>query len=114
MLDQEGSSWLIRAHNLPRLTLFTPSRAPTCPIDEDKLTGVRKTKLKGMHPNAEEVKIEDDFKESDEPNKTLQERWTGETWFELKPEARPHKTPAKLYVARQSCLETKARRSVWP
>ena len=26
MLDQDGSSWLIRVHNLPRLTVFTPSQ----------------------------------------------------------------------------------------
>ena len=63
------------------------------------LTGIRKTKLKGLHPQAELVEINDDYKESDDPTRSLQDRWTGETWFEMRPAAqdpvlkRPRKTP---------------------
>ena len=63
------------------------------------LTGIRKTKLKGLHPQAELVEINDDYKESDDPTRSLQDRWTGETWFEMRPSAqdpvlkRPRKTP---------------------
>ena len=55
------------------------------------MTGLRKTKLKGLHQGAVENVIEDDYKESGEPHRLLQERWIGETWCELKPEARPNK-----------------------
>ena len=40
-----GRRWLVRVHHLPRLSLFTPSRTTTLPIDEGDLTGRRKTEI---------------------------------------------------------------------
>ena len=90
--NEDGTSWLIRVHNMPRLALFTPARATTCPFDDASLTGVRQTRLRGIPKGSETVKLEDNYKESDEPNRLMQERWIGETWLEIKPESRPAKT----------------------
>ena len=57
------------------------------PVDEDSLSGRRRTRLKGLHENAEMTEIVDDYKEVNEPNRSLQERWLGETWLEIKREA---------------------------
>ena len=61
------------------------------PVLEDDLTGRRKTKLKGLSTNAEEIIIEDDCKESDDPHRALQDCWRGETWLEPKAESRDAK-----------------------
>ena len=90
--NEDGTSWLIRVHNMPRLALLTPARATTCPFDDASLTGVRQTRLRGIPKGSETVKLEDNYKESDEPNRLMQERWIGETWLEIKPESRPAKT----------------------
>ena len=90
--NEDGTSWLIRVHNMPRLALFTPARATTCPFDDASLTGVRQTRLRGIPKGSETVKLEDNYKESEEPNRLMQERWIGETWLEIKPESRPAKT----------------------
>ena len=50
------------------------------------MTGVRKTFLKPLIEGTQEVVIEDNYKTVDEPQRLLQERWTGETHFEIKPE----------------------------
>ena len=48
-------------HSMPRLSLFSPQRVAACPLDENELTGIRKTKLNGMFAGAEEVVINDDY-----------------------------------------------------
>ena len=58
-----------------------------CPIPETELTGRRVTKLKGMEPDANEVVIEDGYRTSEDLHKSLQDRWRGETWLEMKAEA---------------------------
>ncbi|CAL1133834.1 unnamed protein product [Cladocopium goreaui] len=65
----EGKKWLVRIDSLPRISLVIPSKTQTTPVDEEMLTGIRKTKLKGLHPQAELVEINDDYKESDDPTR---------------------------------------------
>ena len=72
---------LVRKHELPRLGLFNPSRAGTCPVNLEDLVGTRKTIARPLL-GGEEVTIEDTI----EDQKTLQDRWTGETHFDLVPE----------------------------
>ena len=82
----DNGKWMVRVHTTPRLALFSPSGRSSCPFSDEQLTGVRKTILKPLVEGADEVTMEDDFKESDDPQRLLQERWTGETRFEIKPE----------------------------
>ena len=87
--EEDGQQkWLVRVHTLPRLTLFTPTRTQTSPISEDKLTGKRITIVKSMTPGSQLVTIEDDFTTTDAPHRQLQDRWKGETRFEIKPEVK--------------------------
>eukprot|EP00435_Cladocopium_sp_Y103_P023442 s1426_g5.t1 len=89
-----GKRWLVRIHNMPRLSLFSPQRVGACPLDENELTGIRQTKLKGMFQGAEQVIINDDYKTSEDPHRSLQDRWTGETWLEIKPETKAAQGPS--------------------
>ena len=82
--DKDGKRWLVRIHSLPRLALFTPSRTTSSPLDDDSLVGTRITTIKGIDSVSAEVVINDDFKTCDEPNRVLQNRWIGETRFEVK------------------------------
>ena len=93
LVQESGKRWLVRIHSMPRLALFTPSRTSTTPLREESLTGFRRTKLKGLHDGALEVAIEDDYKESEDPQRSLQDRWLGETWLEIKEDA-PELPPA--------------------
>ena len=94
-IEAEGRErWLVRQHNMPRLTLFIPSRTQACPIDEAKLTGKRVTKMRAMTTGAQEVVIEDDYKSDDAPQRQLQERWRGQTRFLIEEDVkRPKITP---------------------
>ena len=84
-----GRRWLVRLHHLPRLSLFAPSRVATVPIDEQDLTGLRKTKVRSVQSGSDEIiEIQDDFKTSEDPIRSLQDRWVGETWLEIKNEAK--------------------------
>ena len=64
-------------------------------MSEDDLTGQRKTKIKLLNSTSEAVVIEDNYKESDDPHRALQDRWSGETWLELKREAKETKDVSK-------------------
>ena len=75
---------LIRIHNTPRLALFVPGRLGGCPVPESRLTGKRTTLVRPLVAGGDEVIIEDDFLQDGSRN--LQERWTGETKFEMSPE----------------------------
>ena len=88
--------WMIRVHTAPRLALFIPSRVTTSPIPEERLTGLRLTKMKPMMDGAEVITIKDDYQQEQDPGRLLQDRWTGETWFEVRREARPEKPRAKM------------------
>ena len=85
--NADGARWLVRIHSMPRISLFIPGKTQTTPVDEEMLTGVRKTKVNSLLPPSEIVEIHDDYKEGDEPTRSLQDRWTGETWFEMKSSA---------------------------
>ena len=77
-LDESGGSRvLVRVHALPRLQLFSPDRTTTCPVSLDELTGKRTTLVRAV-AGGEPIEIKDDG----EP-RTLQDRWTGETRFEM-------------------------------
>ena len=74
----EGKKYLIRHHELPRLALFSPSRVAQCPVSLEELQGARKTIVRPLH-GGDEVTLHDTVDET----RTLQDRWKGETWFEL-------------------------------
>ena len=78
---------------MPGLSLFSPQRVAAGLLDENKLTGIRRTKLKGMFAGAEEVVINDDYKTSEDPHRSLQDRLAGETWLEIKPETKAAQGP---------------------
>ena len=80
---RKEKGWIIRVHHAPRLALFSPLRATLCPVSEDKLTGRRKTIIQPLVPGASETVLEDDYRETAEPHRLLQDRWTGETHFEI-------------------------------
>ena len=89
-----GKRWLVRIHNMPRLSLFSPQRMTSLPIPEEELSGLRKTKVKGMSSTSEAIILEDDYKESDDPHRSLQDRWRGETWLEIKATSRQPQSEA--------------------
>lgn len=70
---------------MPRLGLFDPRKLNAIPVDDDHLTGRRKTKLRGLRDKSEQAEIEDNYKESDQPGRS--------TWLELEKSAVPA-TPA--------------------
>ena len=92
-VEQEGQErWLVRIHNAPRLTLFSPEKVATIPVDVGELTGKRISLIKPIAQGSTMTRLEDDFRESDDPIRSLQERWTGQTRLEIKPKGRPPKT----------------------
>ena len=84
--EQGGVKTLVRIHNLPRLSLYVPTKLSNCPISYDELTGKRTTLVRPLH-GGDEVQIEDEMT----TQRTLQDRWIGETWFEVKQGPRPLK-----------------------
>ena len=86
VVHSEGARWLVRVHSLPRLAMFSPSKVQQSPLTEDQLTGKRITVIRPMVEGADEVSLEDNFKTADEPHRQLQERWRGESRFEIKEE----------------------------
>ena len=79
VVEQDGKRVLVRHHILPRLALFSPFKVTTCPVSLDDLRGTRVTHAR-MVNSGETVVIKDSVEET----KSLQERWTGESHFELK------------------------------
>ncbi len=88
--EEDDSRWLIRVHRLPRLALFAPTRLTACPVDLDELTGKRQTIVK-YAMGGDEVLIDDDVS----IQRSLPDRWTGETRLEMKPLERPSKQRRK-------------------
>ena len=84
--EDKDSKTLVHIHHLPRLALFSPLRVQTCPVSMDELTGKRTTVVRPVQ-GGDEVRIHDNM----EVVKTLQDRWTGETQFEMKMGPRPLK-----------------------
>eukprot|EP00435_Cladocopium_sp_Y103_P069725 s59_g33.t2 len=108
-----GKRWLVRVHHLPRLSLFAPSRVATAPIDEQDLTGMRKTKVRSVQAGSEEmVEIEDDFKTAEDPTRSLQDRWVGETWLEIKNEAKAAAPKQKSLRPSRASIKRKAEEEI--
>ena len=84
--EDQGRRTLVRIHRLPRLALFSPLKMTNSPISMDELTGKRTTVVKPLHGGSE-VTIEDTM----DVVRSLQDRWIGETQFELVEPARPPK-----------------------
>ena len=82
----EGLKHLVRIHHLPRLALFSPARLTSCPVSLDELTGKRVT-IVNPSLGGDQARIVDDITVV----KSLAERWTGETQFEMKLSQRPAK-----------------------
>ena len=81
--EDNGNRVLIRHHHLPRLALFNPQRAmSTCPVPLEELTGKRRTTVRMLQGRGEAAIIDDTV----DVQRNLQDRWTGETRFELKPQ----------------------------
>ncbi|CAK9057159.1 Hypothetical protein SCF082_LOCUS30706 [Durusdinium trenchii] len=91
--------------------MFSPARVTSSPIDEAQLTGKRKTHMKALIEGSSQVLIEDDYKESEDPHRLLQERWTGETWFEIssaQASSGPQKRAPKLSASKAVKKKAKA------
>ncbi|CAK9048731.1 Cryptochrome DASH [Durusdinium trenchii] len=91
--------------------MFSPARVTSSPIDEAQLTGKRKTHMKALIEGSSQVLIEDDYKESEDPHRLLQERWTGETWFEIssaQASSGPQKRAPKLGASKAVKKKAKA------
>ena len=56
--EKDGKRFLVRVHELPRLALFNPSRATSCPVDLEELAGDRKTVIRPI-AGGDEVTIEE-------------------------------------------------------
>ena len=84
--EENGQKTLVRIHNMPRLSLFSQTKITTCPVSLDELTGKRLTIVRPLH-GGPEAKIEDDLT----IQRNLQDRWVGETQFEMKMGPRPLK-----------------------
>ena len=78
LLEDEGKRTLVRKHVLPRLALFNPLRATNCPVAMDEMTGQRVTIVNPVH-GGDQATIHDTV----DVQRNLQDRWTGETRFEL-------------------------------
>ncbi|CAK9033189.1 unnamed protein product [Durusdinium trenchii] len=102
---EEGCIGLLKA-TLSRLKKETPA------LDiEAQLTGKRKTHMKALIEGSSQVLIEDDYKESEDPHRLLQERWTGETWFEIssaQASSGPQKRAPKLGASKAVKKKAKA------
>ena len=95
IVEEGQQKWLVRQHNLPRLTLLTPTRTQISPVPEDQLTGRRITEIQPLTQGSRSTIFEDDFKTVDAPHRQLQERWKGQTRFEIKPDVKRAKTTPK-------------------
>ncbi len=73
-----GKTWT-RAHNTPRICLFTPMRVGRGPAHGDEVGNIRVTC--GMFDNGERFYLEDDWKTSVEPHAKQARHWTGVTTF---------------------------------
>eukprot|EP00434_Breviolum_minutum_P042849 symbB.v1.2.038157.t2/scaffold5850.1/size23116/1 len=62
---------------------------------DEQLTGKRMTKVQPMMDGADMVTIVDDYQQEPDPGRLLQDRWKGETWFEVRKADRPEKPQAK-------------------
>ena len=100
----------VRIHNLPRLSVFAPSNLEDLPsMTMQGLTGLRKTKVRSVQSKSDEgIEIQDDFKTSDDPTRSLQNRWIGETWLEIKNEAKAAAPKQKTMRATCPSMKRKA------
>ena len=95
--EEESGRVLVRLHRLPRLNLFSPTPSTACPVRIEELTGSRVTLVRPLH-GGPEVRIEDQL----DVQKTLAERWTGETQFELQSQPPPVKVRRSVPAGRSS------------
>ena len=91
LVEENGTRFLVRKHVLPRLALFNPLRSTNCPVSLDELTGNRITTVQNV-AGGEPATIKDTV----DIQRNLQDRWTGETRFELLPQPGP--APKRLRV----------------
>ena len=85
--EDGGERTLVRIHRLPRLALFAPTRLTVCLVPLRDVTGKRTTVVRYSH-GGDEVTIKDDW----DVVRSLPDRWTGETHFELVKIERPTKS----------------------
>ena len=84
--EEDGKKTLVRIHSMPRLALFSPTKVTHCPVSIVELTGQRTTIGRPLHGGSE-ARIEDDIT----VQRNFQDRWIGETQFEMKMGPRPLK-----------------------
>ena len=76
--------YLVRYHNVPRRILFTPSCTSDCPTDPEMFLGERTTFLYLVPRKRGERVLQDDWIKSGNPNKDMEQLWTGRTVFKLR------------------------------
>eukprot|EP00435_Cladocopium_sp_Y103_P025486 s1363_g6.t1 len=102
--EKDGKRVLVRKHVLPRLALFNPLRAANCPVSLDEMTGERTTIVKTIHGGEAVIKDTVDIQ------RNLQDRWTGETRFEL--QQRPLPPPKRQRVPDPKGAKRKAEKEL--
>ena len=77
--------WLIREHNVPRRTMFTPACSKTCPVELSEVTKVRKTEIVYLTSkktrSEEEHFMQDDWTDGTKAHCDLGRPWKGRTCF---------------------------------
>eukprot|EP00438_Fugacium_kawagutii_P000255 Skav212300 [mRNA] locus=scaffold732:645059:648265:- [translate_table: standard] len=106
IIFEENRKWLVRTHHAPRLALFSPLRLQDSPISIEELTGKRIAIVRSMLADSPEAKIEDNFKDGQDPHRHLTERWKGETRLEVK-QAEPSSSLKKPHVKKTIGKEKK-------
>ena len=87
--QKDGVRVLTRIHNLPRLGLYAPTSSTPCPVPLEEFTGKRTTTVRPLMDGAEPMVVEDTW----DVQRSLQDRWVGQTTFELVNVAKPAKVP---------------------
>eukprot|EP00435_Cladocopium_sp_Y103_P041886 s2323_g11.t1 len=90
MYNSQG--YLVRVHKRQRRALYTPDQQ--CPVPEDKLENYRRTIVHKADGTTED--IVEQYKDLTKPMKGRRlpgSTWSGETWFQVKPNIKPPPPP---------------------
>ena len=79
---EEG--YLVRHHHLPRRKLFSPQEASGCPTGHENILKERTTYMQMIPRKRGEMILEDNWRETQTPNKDMERLWTGKTVFKLR------------------------------
>jgi len=88
---------LIRHHRQPRLNMFFPHEAVTCPVPFHALGNMRT--ILGRHVSGSLFERKEAWRNSPQSHLPQPEPWTGTTHFEILPGHNDHTTPEELHMS---------------